>query len=46
MQTEREASHKRLLHTENKLRLDRGGLVEECIKWLKVIEENTLWDEH
>ena len=40
----REANHKRLLNTENKLRVDGG--VEEWGKWVMGIEEGTCWDEH
>ena len=40
---EREANHKRLLNTENKLRVDGVG---EKGKWVMVIEEGTCWDEH
>ena len=36
----REANHKRLLNTEN--RVDRG----ERGKWVMGIEEGTCWDEH
>ena len=38
-----EANHKRLLRTENKLRVDGGG---ERGKWVMGIEEGTCWDEH
>ena len=41
---EREASRKRLLNTENKLRVD-GGMRERG-KWVMGIEEGTCWDEH
>ena len=40
----REANHKRLLNTENKLRVEGG--VEERGKWVMGIEEGTCWDEH
>ena len=40
----REANHKRLLNTENKLRVDVG--LEERGKWTMGIEEDTCWDEH
>ena len=40
----REVSHKRLLNTENKLRVDR--VVGEREKWVTGIEEGTCWDEH
>ena len=40
----REANHKRLLNTENKLRVDDG--VEERERWLMGIEEGPCWDEH
>ena len=39
-----EANHKRLLSTENKLRVDGG--VEERGKWVMGTEEGTCWDEH
>ena len=38
--TEREANHKRLLKTENKLRVDGGRG-----RWVMGIEEGTCWDE-
>ena len=37
------ANHKRLLNTENKLRVD-GGVREG--KWVMGIEGGTCWDEH
>ena len=40
----REANHKRLLKTENKLRVDGG--VGGRGKWVMGIEEGTCWDEH
>ena len=42
----REANHKRLLNTENKLKVDGevGGWGQE--KWVMGIEEGTFWDEH
>ena len=40
----REANHKRLLNTQNKLRVD--GRVGERGKWVMSIEEGTYWDEH
>ena len=40
----REANHKRLLNTENKLRVD--GEAGERGKWVMHIEEGTCWDEH
>ena len=40
----REANHKRLLNTGNKLRVD--GEVGERGKWVMGIEEDTCWDEH
>ena len=43
-QSEREASHKRLLNTQNKLRVD--GRVGERRKWVMGMEEGTCWDEH
>ena len=42
-QREREANHKRLLNTENKLRVDGR---EERGKWVMGIEEGTCWVEH
>ena len=39
----REANYKRLLKTENKLRVDRG--VGGRGKWVMGIEEGTCWDE-
>ena len=41
----REANRKRLLNTENKLRVDGVG-VRERGKWVMGIEEGTCWDEH
>ena len=40
----REANHKRLLNTENKLRVD--GRMGERVKWVMRIEEGTCWNEH
>ena len=40
----REANHKRLLNTENKLRVDGG--VGERGKWVMGNEEDTCWDEY
>ena len=40
----REANHKRLLNTENKLRVDDG--MGERGKWVMGIEEGTCWDEY
>ena len=42
--SEREANYKRLLNTENKLRVD-GGMGEKG-KWVTGIEEGSCWDEH
>ena len=39
----REANHKRLLNTENRLSVDGVG---ERGKWVMGIEEGTYWDEH
>ena len=39
-------THKRLLSTENKLRVDGGGGAWEREKWVMGIEEGTCWDEH
>ena len=41
----KEASHKRPLNTENKLRADGRGAGERG-KWVMGIEEGTCWDEH
>ena len=41
LQRGKEANHKRLLKTENKLRVDGGWE-----KWVMGIEEGTCWDEH
>ena len=40
----KEANHKRLLNTENKLRVDVG--VGERGKWVMGIEDGICWDEH
>ena len=40
----REANHKRLLNTENKLKVDE--VVGERGKWVMGIEEGTCWDEY
>ena len=42
--TNREGDHKRLLNTENNLRVD--GLLGERGKWVMGIEEDTRWDEY
>ena len=39
----RQATHKRLLNTENKLRVDGGGGEG---KWVMGTEVGTCWDEH
>ena len=39
----REANHKRILNTENKL---KDGGVGERGKWVMGIEKGTCWDEH
>ena len=44
LQRGRKANHKRLLDTENKLRVD-GGLGERG-KWVMSMEKGTCWDEH
>ena len=44
LQRGKEANHKGLLNTENKLRVDEG--VGEGAKWVMGIEEGTCWDEH
>ena len=47
IQTEREANHKRLLNTENKLRVDEGGELRVGLgRWVMGFEEGTCWDEH
>ena len=43
LQRGREANHKRLLNTENKLRVDGGW---QRGKWVMGIEEGTCWGEH
>ena len=40
IKTEREANPKRLLNTENKLRVAGG------VKWVMGIKEGASWDEH
>ena len=40
----REANHRILLRTENKLRVDEGWGGRG--KWVMGIEEGTCWDEH
>ena len=40
----RKTNHKRLLNTENKLRID-GGVVGERGKWVMGTEEGAFWDE-
>ena len=42
----REANHKRLLNTKNKLRVDGGWWIGESAHRLMGIEEGTCWDEH
>ena len=44
LQRGKEANHKRLLNTENKLRVNGG--VGDRGKWVMGIEEGTCWDEH
>ena len=44
LQRGREEDHKRLLRTENILRVDGG--VGERGKWVMGREEGTCWDEH
>ena len=44
LQRAKEANHKRLLTTENKLRVD--GRMGERGKWVMGVEEGTCWDEH
>ena len=43
IQTGREANHKRLLNSENKLKVNGGGGER---KWVMGIEEGSCWDEH
>ena len=43
LQRGKEANHKRLLNTENKLRVDEG--VGERGKWVMGSEKGTCWDE-
>ena len=43
LQREKEANHKRLLKTENKL---RGVGVGGRGKWVRGTKEGTCWDEH
>ena len=43
LQRGKEANHKRLLKTENKLRVDERW---EGEGWVMGIEEGTCWDEH
>ena len=43
MKTQGEANHKRLFNTENKLRVDGGGVLG---RWVIGIEEGTCWNEH
>ena len=45
--TERETNDKRLLNTENKLRVDGGVLGGgRWAKWVMGIKEGTCWDKH
>ena len=44
LQRGKEANHKRLLKTENKLRVDGGAGGRG--KWVIGIEEGTCWNEH
>ena len=47
IKTDREANHKRLLNTENKLRLLDRQWVGEWAKWVMgLIKEGTCWDKH
>ena len=46
IKTERKINHKRLLNTENKLRVAEGLWVGGWAKWLRGIKEDTCWDEH
>ena len=43
---EREANLKRLLHTEEKLRVAGGKWVRGRARWVMGIRESTCWDEH
>ena len=45
MKTERETNRKRLLNTENKLRVAGGVQVGGWAKWVMGIKEGTCWDE-
>ena len=45
VKTERETKHKRLLNTENKLRVTGGQVGEEWAKWVRGPKEDTCWDE-
>ena len=42
----RKAHQKRLVTTENKLRVDGGLWWGEWIKWVMSIKEGTCWDEN
>ena len=44
--TERERNHKRLLNTENKLRVAGREVGGGWGKWVMGIKEGTCWDEH
>ena len=46
IKTERETNHKRLLNTENKLKVVGGAWVGGWAKWVMGIKEGTCWDEH
>ena len=46
MKTEREANHKRILNTENELRVAGGEADGGWAKWVMGIKEGTCWDEH
>lgn len=45
IKTEREANHKKLLNTENKLEVDRGEVGGGWAKWVISFKEDTCWDE-
>ena len=47
IKTRRRIKHKRLLNTENKLRVTGWVVCEgRWAKWIRGIKEDTCWDEH
>ena len=46
IKTQREANHKRLLNTENRLGVARGEVRGGWAKWVMGIKEDAYWDEH